>query len=408
MSAHRVVEATDSPSPGSLEALREQNRRLIVESLRRSGIVSRADIARLTGLSRSTVSSVVADLLSGGLVREMEPAAGAAAQSGGRPAIPLVLEPSAGVALGISLSRKRLRVGLSDFGHAILAERSAPISGLADEDAAIELVASEVEAALTAAGVSPRSIAGAAMTIPAPIERRAGRIAEQSIGPLSATFEANLEERLGIAVHVENDANVSVLAEMIWGVAAGHRDVAYLKLSSGIGAGLVLNGHLFRGAQGTAGEIGHTPVVADGRLCRCGNRGCLETVAGTDAIVDLLEEPLGERLAIDTVIRRALGGDPACRRAIRDAAIRIGTAVASICNLLNPELVVIGGELAQAWPVMDEPLRHALDGAAIHSAADGVRIVPSALGSRADLLGALALVLRDAERFVTSPVGERA
>ena len=391
-------------APGSLEALRERNRQMVIDSLRRGGSISRAEIARRTGLSRSTVSSVVADMLEGGLIRELPLEGGPGQSSGGRPAVPLVLGAAAGAALGISLNYRRLRVAVSDFGHTILAERSADVSDPNDSRAVLDLVVTEVLAAIAAAGIPIDEVAGAAMTVPAPIEQATGRVGQASIVPglVGLSFTEGLTERLGLDVHLENDANLSVLAEMLWGVGEGLRDVVYLKLSRGIGAGMVLNGQLYRGAQGTAGEVGHIPVLADGPLCRCGNRGCLETVAGTDAIVEVLEAHLGEHLTIDTVIRRALGGDPTCRRALRDAAIRIGGVVGQMCNLLNPELLVIGGNLANAWSVMSEPFRQALDGAAIHTATDSVRMLPSSLGERAEVLGALALVLRDAERFAVT------
>ena len=402
MPNRQIQQPPPSPSaPGSLEALRERNRRTVIDALRRGGTISRAEIARRTGLSRSTVSSVVTDLMGSGLVREIERTSGASSALGGRPATPLVLDASAGAALGISLNYRRLRVAICDFGHAILAERSADLCDPNDSRAVRDLVVAEVAAAIDAAGVDAAAISGAVMTVPGPVEMATGRVGQASIVPglVGPHFARELSEVVGFDIHLENDANLSVLAEMLWGAGDRHQDVIFIKLSRGIGAGLVLGGQLFRGALGTAGEVGHTPVVSDGTLCRCGNRGCLETVVGTDAIVQMIEGQIGERITIDTVIRRALGGDPTCRRALRDAGIRLGTAVAQICNLLNPELIVIGGDLAPAWPVMSEPLRHALDGAAIHMATDSVRIIPSPLGERAEVLGALAYVLRDADRF---------
>lgn len=376
----------------------------MIEALRRGGTISRAEISRRTGLSRSTVSSVATDLIAAGLVRELAQLAGARGTSGGRPAVPLVLDASAGAALGISLNYRRLRVAICDFGHSILAERSADVEDPNDSRAVRDLVVKEVAATIEAAGINSADISGAAMTVPGPVEMATGRVGQASIVPglVGVNFASELSDVVGFDVHLENDANLSVLAEMLWGAGDGHEDVIFVKLSRGIGAGLVLRGQLFRGALGTAGEVGHTPIVTDGALCRCGNRGCLETVVGTDAITATVEVQIGDQLTIDTVIRRALGGDATCRRALRDAGIRIGTALAQLCNLLNPELILIGGDLAPAWPVMSEPLRHALDRAAIHMATDSVKIIPSPLGERAEVLGALAYVLRDADRFTTT------
>ena len=200
-------------------------------------------------------------------------------------------------------------------------------------------------------------------------------------------------------VHVENDANACAVAEAAWGAGAGAADVVYLKLSRGIGAGLILDDRLYGGALGTAGEIGHTTRTAEGELCRCGNRGCLETTAGIEAIARRAGQP-----GIAEVIAQADAGDVASRRALRDAGSEIGQAAAMICNVLNPRRIVIGGELAAAWPHLEASFRAALDRAAMHVAAAAAEVVPAALGSRAEALGALALVLRDGDRFTVEMI----
>jgi predicted NBD/HSP70 family sugar kinase len=189
-----------------------------------------------------------------------------------------------------------------------------------------------------------------------------------------------------------------------------HRDAVYIELSRGIGAGLIIDGRLHRGSNGTAGEIGHVPVAADGAMCRCGNRGCLELVAGTDAITRLVADRFDVQPDIGQVIARAEAGDPICRRALRDTGSRIGVVLGKICNLLNPTVIVIGGELVDGWSVMEPAVREALDRSAIHPAIDHLTITPSTLGARGRLLGGLALVLEDPTRFplATLPAGRRA
>ena len=169
-----------------------------------------------------------------------------------------------------------------------------------------------------------------------------------------------MSQRLAVPVHVENDANACAVAEAFWGAGTGAADVVYLKLSRGIGAGLILDDRLYGGALGTAGEIGHTTRTAEGELCRCGNRGCLETTAGIEAIARRAGQP-----GIAEVIAGADAGDVASRRALRDAGSEIGQAAAMICNVLNPRRIVIGGELAAAWPHLEASFRAALDRAAI-------------------------------------------
>jgi predicted NBD/HSP70 family sugar kinase len=197
-------------------------------------------------------------------------------------------------------------------------------------------------------------------------------------------------------VWLSNDANLGALAESTWGGGRDASGLVYLKLATGIGAGVVLDGRLFEGAGGTAGEIGHTSLDETGDICRCGSRGCLETYASGTAIAGLLSRSLGEPLTLDDVLARAVEGDPGCRRALADAGRHIGAAVADLCNLINPERIVVGGSMAVAGDVLLDPLREAVGLRAIPSAAEDVEIVLGELGERAELLGAVAFVLHEA------------
>jgi predicted NBD/HSP70 family sugar kinase len=158
---------------------------------------------------------------------------------------------------------------------------------------------------------------------------------------------------------------------------------------------LIIEGRPFRGAGGTAGEIGHTIVDPEGPVCRCGNRGCLETLVGAPALLELLRPTLGP-LTLREVLARADDGDAACRRTIADAGGAIGAAAAgTLCNLFNPDRIVVGGDLGAAGELLLAPLRDALLRAAIPSAGADVDVVAGVLGDRAEVLGAIALVLRD-------------
>jgi predicted NBD/HSP70 family sugar kinase len=216
-----------------------------------------------------------------------------------------------------------------------------------------------------------------------------------------------MSERLALPVHVDNDANLGALAELHWGAGHGASTFVYLKMATGIGAGLVIGGRLFHGAGGTAGEIGHTTVDEAGPICRCGNRGCLEMVASAPALAELLRPTRGE-VTGERVVELALEGDPGCRRAIADAGSYAGQAVANLCNLFNPERIVVGGSLGAAGEVLLGPLREAVRRRVIPSAVEDVEIVPGVLGDRAELLGAVALVLKEKEQGVVAsqPLGE--
>ncbi len=258
-------------------------------------------------------------------------------------------------------------------------------------DAAVGLV----EDVMAGAGVTAEQVVGVGLGLPGPIDRRSGRVGSSSILPgwIGVRAADELGSRLSLPVEVDNDANLGALAELHWGAAAGRSNVVYLKVSTGIGAGLILDGRLFHGSGGMAGEIGHAIVDEQGPVCRCGKRGCLETLAGAPALAELLEPRLGRSISTAELLSLATSGDSGARRVIADAGRHIGGVVATLCDLFNPELIVVGGELGRVGEVLLDPMREQVHRNAIPATARDVEIVASALGPRAELLGALALVL---------------
>jgi predicted NBD/HSP70 family sugar kinase len=258
-----------------------------------------------------------------------------------------------------------------------------------------------VDEVLAEARADRDRVIGVVMGLPAPIDRATGTVQDSSILPgwvgLDAAAEAS--ERLGLPVAVENDANLGALAELVWGAGKGRSEVVYLKVATGIGGGLISNGRLHQGVRGTAGEIGHTRVVDGGPVCRCGNRGCLETVASGRAITALLRESRMEEVSTRRVLELAAEGDTAARRLLADAGHALGVAAANLCNVLNPECVIVGGDLSAAGDVLLEPMRDAVRRNALPSAVADFQILAGVLGERAEMLGALALVMQEPERF---------
>jgi predicted NBD/HSP70 family sugar kinase len=369
-------------------------------------VASRAELARATGLSRSTVGSVVADLQRAGLVTEREAEDGA--QSVGRPPVLIALDRSAGAVLGLDFGHSHVAVAVADLSHTVLAEewRDLDVDHSASEG--LDLSAELVDRVLAAAGLGRDRVLGVGMGLPGPIHGETGEVGSTSILPGWVGVDAarEMSERLGIAVTVENDANLGALAELVFGAGRGISDFAYIKVSSGIGAGFVVNGHLHRGAGGTAGEIGHTLFRSDGEVCRCGNRGCLETVAASGPVVAGVSAGRGESLTVADVIALVERGDAIAQRVIADAGRQIGLAVASLCNLLNPSRVIVGGELSAAGDVLLGPLVQSLHRHAIPTAAADVDVVAGQLGKRAEVMGALAVVLREPKHAIAGTVAE--
>jgi predicted NBD/HSP70 family sugar kinase len=385
-----------------LASLREGNRKRVIDALRERGVASRAELARITGLSRSTVSTIVSDLMASGLAGERDGQPEGEAHAG-RPPVMVSLNSSAGLALGIDFGHRHLRVAVSDLSHTVLAEawREIDVDHSAEEglDAAVEFV----DRVLAEAGADRHRVIGAGMGLPAPIDRTTGAVQAVSILPgwVGVDAAAEASARLRMPVEVDNDANLGALAELVWGAAKGKSEVAYIKVSSGIGAGLISGGRLQHGVGGTAGEVGHTVIAEGGPVCRCGNRGCLETLASARAIADLLSASRAEKISTPRLLELCASGDAAAQRLVGDAGRAVGIAVANLCNLLNPECVIVGGDLSVTGELLLEPLRETVRRNAIPSAGGDVEIVAGVLGERAELLGALALVMQESDRFTT-------
>jgi glucokinase-like ROK family protein len=387
---------------GSLAWLRERNRDRVILALREQGRISQAAIARTTGLSRTTVSTLVAQLKDAGLVIEVDGASHEA--RGGRPGVQLVLQSPSRAVLGIDFGHSHVQVAVADLAHNVLAERIRDLDVNNRAEEAIEVSAQMAEEVLAEAGTGRADIVGVGIGIPGPVDRARGTVGSATILPgwIGIRIAAEMESRLGVPVEIENDANLGALAEFTWGSGRGCRNIAYIKAATGIGAGIVIDGRLVRGASGTAGEIGHTTLDQSGAICYCGNRGCLETVASGRAIVEQVGRSNGETLTLAQVISLADDGDMRCRRAIADAGTEIGVAAAGLCNLINPERVIIGGLLSRAGELLLEPIRESIRRYAVLAAAERVEVVSAVFVERAELLGSLALALTGSSAALAS------
>ena len=381
-----------------MRSLREMNRLRVADELHRHGKASRSDLSRSTGLSRSTVAAIVADLQARGLVIE-DADGGTRSQGRGRPAGMLRLNPSVGAVIGVDFDHRHVRVAVADLFLSVLAERAAQVDVDTQASVALDLAADLVEQTLDEAGVDRSSVITAGMGLPGPIDARTGTVGPSVVLPSWAGLEAGSElaRRIGIEVRLDNDANLGALAEVYFGAGRGLENIVYVKVSSGIGAGLVLGGKIYHGDTGIAGEIGHVHVKTDGAVCRCGNRGCLETVASTGALVAVLASTYGADLTTADVIDLVQCGDLGARRVVSDAGRSIGRVLADLCNVINPAAVIIGGELSCAGESLLSGIRYSIERYAQPGVA-AVKLVIGALGARAEVLGAIALVSSDADR----------
>jgi len=374
-------------NPGSQTALRELNQQRIADTLLASGPSTQAELARQTGLSTATISNIVRIMSDAGIV-ETEPTT-----SSGRRALLVRLSNRGAVAVGIDFGRRHLRIAITTLGYDVVAEENIELAMGHRAEEGIETASSLLAKMLADNDIAHSSVLGIGVGIPGPIDRRAGRVVQGAILPEWVGIElADLEVGLRFPVVFDNDANLGALAEVTWGPHSEIDNLVFVKVGSGIGAGLILNGRPFYGGLGITGEIGHDTITDNGVVCHCGNRGCLETVASTSVMLDLLARAGVTR--VGQIVSRARAGDSATLRVLDDAGLAVGRALASVANLINPEVIVIGGPLAELGDLFLGSIERGLMRHAVPSVGESTRLVMSSLGERAEALGAAALVLQ--------------
>ncbi|HNV76376.1 MAG TPA: ROK family transcriptional regulator [Gemmatimonadaceae bacterium] len=365
--------------------------------------ISRADIARRTGLSRSTVSEVVTELLATRLVDE----AGEGASSGGRRPIVLEFQDDACVILGVDMGATHVSVALTDLRGRVLAWENRPFPVRSDPEGTRALIAEFCAECLRSWGGDPARLVGIGIAVPCPVDpRHQGRFSTHVLPAWKgrAGFEA-LGARFGAPIFIDNDANLGAVAERWWGAGRGFDDFTYIKVATGVGAGHMVGGRIARGASGVAGEIGHMAIDLSGDPCDCGNRGCLQTFVGASSLVKRARQLLPEyptsvlhqgALTIDAIENAALADDPLAIHVISTAADYLGIAVAGVLNLMNPGAVIIGGGIARLGERLLVPLRETVLRRTFVSSVAASEIMTSALGPRSIAIGAATIVLEAA------------
>jgi len=361
-----------------------------VASLKRHGHLTQVELAGSTGLSPATVSNIVKELAASGVLNT------AVTSRSGRRATEVTLARQLGLVAGLHFSSRHLRVAISDVGRTIVVENHVPLALDHRHDRELDRAALLLSDMLESVNASFDDLLAVGMAVPVPIDSRNGMVATPGLlrGWENVPIAESLRTRIEVPVFVDNEANLGGLAEVRFGAARGADVAAYIEVGHSISAGLLIDGALFRGVTGKAGQIGHVTIDENGPICRCGGRGCLDTLASGPALLELFRDDPGMQRMSDLLVM-AEAGDASARRVIADAGRHIGTAAASLCNLFDPQLLVLGGELSQAGETLLAPLRHALERSAL-AGRDGVpEVVQGELGDRAELLGCLALAIEN-------------
>jgi predicted NBD/HSP70 family sugar kinase len=365
--------------------------------------VSRAEIAGLAGLSRSTVSEIVNEILPMGIVAEV----GEGPSRGGRRPIVLEFQDDACVILGVEMGATHVVAALTDLRGRVLTWQSREHPVRTDPAGTRRLIAELCQVCLDTPGAGGRPLVGIGVALPSPVD-------PSNPDRMSTLVMPDWEARLGLddlAAHhgvplmVDNDANLGALAEHWWGAGQGIDDLAYIKVAMGIGSGHVIGGEIYRGATGVAGEIGHLSIDARGKPCICGLQGCLVTLVGEPALLARAAElapayplsPLaGRKITILELENAALAGDPLAVQVAQEAAGHLGRAVAGLLNIMNPSLVIIDGVLSRLGDLLLVPLRETVMSRTLVSSVAAAEIRTGGLGELGIAIGASTLVLKAA------------
>jgi glucokinase-like ROK family protein len=389
---HEVLDAS---------AIRAQHSRLILNLLWKEREISRAELARHTSLSRSTVSAIVNDLLSTGLVKEER----TGRSSGGRRPIMLGFQDESSFIVGIELGATHVSCVLTDLRCNVRASWSAPAPVRDEPEVALKKMTMAVHAVLEADGVEQSQVLGVGVAVPSPVDReRPGELLPLVLPKWAGyNIASDLQRSFKRPVFVDNDANLGALAELWWGAGSSARDLAYIKVATGVGAGIIIDGRIFRGSGGIAGEIGHTSIDPSGPQCICGLKGCLTTFIGTPALLarakDQLRASGSDRpppATIDELVNAALDGDPMSVEVIRYASDKLGVGVANMLNLLNPKTVILGGGIARAGDLVLDTVHKTIRSLSLPAAISNTEIRTTGLNEWGIAVGAATLVLEGA------------
>lgn len=363
-------------------------RTAVLALLGSGGALSRAEIARALEVSPATVTQVTRDLLSRGMVVEVEQAP----SQGGRPGQRLALVGSAGHAVGVKVAADHVAMVDVGLDGVVIGSWSRDFDG--SSPAAAENLASVLREVLANVSTAETPLLGVGVGVPGSVDDQASGVVDApTLGWTQLQLGAHLRTAMGVPVLVENDVNALAAAERLYGHGRQHRDFLVVTIGRGIGASLVTGGSVYRGSRGGAGEIGHMPVTADGPTCGCGSRGCLEAVIGEDALLRTGRRVGLRRLRIlEDLVAAAGRGDARAQQVFSGAAETLGLAVAGLINVVDPEILVVLGEGTQAWPWWEQGFERALRGHLLPLR----RAIPVEVGAWDDTswaLGAAALVL---------------
>jgi glucokinase-like ROK family protein len=358
--------------------------------------LSRTDLAEEMGLTKAAVTIIINDLISYGLILETE----SRTTASGRPPVVLEINPNHGLVAAIDMGALHLSVAMGDFSARILEEVEVPFRIADGPEKCLKEADRVLREVLEKRSLTPSDLLGIGIGVPGPVIAEQGMVMAPPIMPGWDRFpiRSALKAQWKTAITLNNDAELGALGEWAYGAGRGEKNLAFIKVGSGIGAGLIINRQIYGGTTGSAGEIGHLTVDENGPLCNC---GCLEAFAGGHAIASqarklvasgkrtLLSEKSIDSITAHDVAEAARRGDLPAQEILKRSGTYIGIAIAGLINLINPSTVIIGGGVAQVGDLLTTPIRQAVRQRSLRASEHGVKITTAMLGRRSSLIGAL-------------------
>ena len=401
---------------GNLGLVQEINRSLVSSLIKEKGPISRADISKITKLTRATVSSIVGYLIKKDLIKEI----GLISSGVGRKAILLNLNSKAYYSIGVDLGTLHTRVAIVDLIGTIERKIEYPTNYQQGKEKIIEQLIAAIHNIIKNSGIKWKKIAGIGVAAPGLVDKKGTMLITTNLGWKDTPLGDILKKEFHIPVFVDNNVNAMALAEFEFGKNRGIKNFVFINVGVGIGAGVIINGELFHGESNCTGEIGHTTVDYNGPRCSCGNKGCLEIMASGSAIAKRAIKAIKEgakssiyklsnydlnQVSAEIVSEAANQGDKLGLNIMKETGEYLGTGVANIINLFNPELVIIGGGVAKAGDLIFKSLKRTVQKRAFFVSAKVSKIIPESLGKDCAVIGAAIPVIKEifkVTRVVTS------
>jgi len=369
----------------------------------RESQISRAEISRQLNLSRSTVTEIIKELLPTGFVAEV----GIGESSGGRKPIVLAFQDDAKVIIGIDIGATHVSVAMTNLRGKLLIWKEKKFAVREDPEGTQKLIDELCDECLATLKYGPKMLLSIGVSVPSPVDPIRPEYLSETIIPAwhGKSGLERLRDKYGVPVYIDNDANLGALAEHWWGEGKNASELIYIKISNGIGAGYIFGGKVYRGARGIAGEMSHMPIDPNGRLCGCGLRGCLATVISAWALKERVgalaslypESPLvNSEPGVYDIEDAALMGDPLAIQIVKESTRYLTSAITSLVNLLNPDMIIIGGSLSRLGELVLNPIQETMDACALVSSVSKTKLRATKLGSKGIAIGAATLAIEQA------------